>query len=538
MTDKNGMGAAESPTEDQPAYSLLREPWLSARLADGRVVSMGLLETFEQSEEIVALADTSPPSLVAQYRLLLAIVHRALTAEYGRWTDVDRARWYEEGLPVEAIRAYLEQWRDRFWLFHPEQPFLQAAVLETSDKTRDKQKPWTQISLASTSGNTPVVFDHAYDTEPSEITPAQAANMLLGFLQFTPGGLVKVFRSSDKAGPLANTAAAIPTGHNLAQTLALCLHAPDDTRSTEADLPSWERPPLTESQLSGEPVLAAGPNDRYTRQSRAVLFLRESGGNIRWLRFGAGQALADSENQPDPMASYRAGRNGPVRISFNEGRAAWRDLPALVPGPRTEGETRRPAAVINYAASLHRALPSRSGVYQPMLIAGLASDQAKLLRWRLEQIVLPANLLNDAQRAQLLKRLVADADDLFYALRGVARSMLIESMPDPTSPDTRKKADGVLASGPLAATYFAVAERALPALMQRLGEGDFDTADAGWRKVLRKATERAWQSLVTGLGSTPRALRAEAHHFPRLQGLLAKHAPKEDTNAQPSGAMS
>jgi CRISPR type I-E/ECOLI-associated protein CasA/Cse1 len=537
MSDRAGSREKHFGQEKQPSYSLIDEPWLPVRLASGEVRSISLLEAFERSDDIVALAETAPPSLVAQYRLLLAITHRALTTQHGRWKEADRARWYEEGLPLAAIRAYLEEWRERFWLFHAEYPFMQAAVLDSSDKTRDKQKPWTQISLASTSGNAPVVFDHAYDTQPEEITPAQAVNTLLGFLQFTPGGLVKVFRDSDKAGALANTAAAIPVGKNLAQTLVLCLH--DAENKEVADRPSWERAPLTESQLSGGPVFATGPNDRYTRQSRAVLLLREDNGNIRWLRFGAGLALGDGENQPDPMASYRAGSNGLVRISFSEGRAAWRDLPSLVPGPRGEDENRRPAAVINYAASLHRALPGRAGGYQPMLIAGLASDKAKLLRWRLDQIALPANLLNDAQRARLLKEFVADSEALFYAVRGLALSMVTESLPDPGSPDTRKKAQGLLKAGPFATTYFAVAERALPDLMRRLGEGDFDAADTQWKYVLREAAYNAWHNVTTGLGSTPRALRAEARYIGRLNGLLKQHAPKEDNvDASSQGAVS
>ncbi|MDF5939974.1 type I-E CRISPR-associated protein Cse1/CasA [Pseudomonas aeruginosa] len=39
---------------------------------------MGLLEVFREAERISALAETEPPSLIAQYRLLLAITHRAL----------------------------------------------------------------------------------------------------------------------------------------------------------------------------------------------------------------------------------------------------------------------------------------------------------------------------------------------------------------------------------------------------------------------------------------------------------------------------
>lgn len=511
----------------EPGFSLLEEPWLPVRLANGHVVPLGLRETFERSHEIAALAETEPPSLVAQYRLLLAILHRALTLQVGRWRDADRARWYRDGLPLDAVRDYFDLQRERFWLFHSVHPFMQAAVLDEAEATRDKQKPWTQISLSSANGNTPVVFDHAYDSQPSEITPAQAIRTLLGFLQFTPGGLVKTLRSSDKAGALANTAAAIPVGTSLAQTLALCLHPPSDPR-TAADLPSWERDPLTMSQLSGDPVLATGPSDRYTRQSRAALLLPEHNGNTRWLRFAAGYALADDENAPDPMASFRSGSNGPVRISFTEGRAMWRDLPAILPGPRSEGDESRSAAVINYAAALHD-VDNFEPVYQPVLMVGLASDQAKLLRWRLEQFTLPANLLKESECAQYLQMLVANSEALFAALRKLATGMLIQTLPDPSSKDTRKRAQALIAAGPLAATYFAAAERALPDVMTCLGDHDFEQADRSWHRALRRGTEQAWDRLVTGLGSTPRALRAEAQFFPRFRTLLNARVP-EDKN--------
>lgn len=526
------------------AFNLNGEPWMAVRLASGQVVQLGLVEIFERSREIVALAETVPPNLVAQYRLLLAITHRAMSQQFGRWKEADRARWYRDGLPQDAIHKYLEQWQERFWLFHPEHPFMQAAVLQHSDKTRDKQKPWTQISLGSSNGNTPVVFDHAVDTVPTEISPAQAFNTLLGLLQFVPGGLVQVFRVSDNAGALANTAAVIPLGNNLAETLTLCLHPPADTRSNkDEDLPSWERDPLTESQISGDPVFASGPNDRYTRLSRAVLLLPENNGNVRWLRFGAGLALADSEGQPDPMASYRAGQKGPERITFKEGRAAWRDLPALVPGPSDENDYRRPAATINYAASLHDELGASSADYQPLLVAGVAGTPkklAKLLRWRMEQIALPANLLADPDRAQLLKDMVGDADTVFGALRWLVQQMVSESLPDPSHADTRAKAKGLVAAGPLSSIYFAVAERALPELMYQLGAGDFDAAEVHWAATLRRAVFDAWSSVVAGLGGTPRGLRAEARFFPRLFGLLNEHGlkTKEANNPSQAGVVS
>ncbi|WNL38604.1 type I-E CRISPR-associated protein Cse1/CasA [Halomonas sp. PAMB 3232] len=510
-------------------YSLLDEPWLPVRLANGQVMSLGLLDVFKRSAEIVALAETSPPGLIAQYRLLLAITHRALTQKVGKWRSKDRAGWYREGLPLDAVCGYLESLRERFYLFHPSSPFMQVAALDNAEATRDKVKPWTQISLASANGNTPVVFDHTYDIAPGTITPAEAINSLLGFLQFTPGGLVKTLRGSDKAGALANTAAIIPMGANLTQTIALCLH-PFSQAEASTDLPAWEREPLTIEQLSGNPVHASGPNDRYTRQSRAVLLLREEDGSVSWLRFAAGYALADDDNAPDPMASFRSGSNGPVRISFYEGRAMWRDLPAILPGPRRENETSRPAAVISFAAALHD-IDSVDPVFQPVLVAGMASDQAKLLRWRLEQFRLPANLLVDPENAQYLQTLVADAEKLFVDLRFLATRLLTQTLPDPASGDTRKRAQALVAAGPLAATYFSCAERALPEVLSRLGQDDFDGADQQWRKELRQGALDAWRRVIVGLGTTPRALRAEAQLYPRLLALLKQMAPSNENNA-------
>ncbi|KAF0805180.1 CRISPR-associated Cse1 family protein [Alcanivorax sp. S71-1-4] len=515
------------------SYNLLDEPWLPVRLADGHIVELGLLETFARSADIVALAETAPPSLVAQYRLLLAITHRALTRTLGGWREKDRARWYREGLPLVDIRDYLECWRDHFWLFHPDHPFMQVAALANAEETCDKRKPWTQIALASANGNTPVVFDHAHDGAPIAIRPADAIRMLLGFLQFTPGGLVKTLRDADKAGALVNTAAIVPLGATLAQTLCLCLH-PAPRQRGEDDLPAWERPPLSIAELRGDPLLATGPNDRYTRQSRAVQLLHEDDGTVCWLRFAAGLALGEDPNAPDPMASFRAGSMGLVRLTFSEGRALWRDLPALVPNASGESQ---PAAVLNNAIALHRELDPSEVVYQPFLVAGLASDQAKLLRWRVEQIVLPATLLDDAEKALYLRELVGQADALFKDLNTLVSRMLSETLPDSTSKDTRNRARTLLDAGPFASSYFAAAEQTLPEVLRLLGQNQPEQATARWHTTLKKSACVAREQVLISMGGSARALRADALYLGRFHYLLNKHLPMNDTPSTAKEAL-
>ncbi|MBN8486782.1 MAG: type I-E CRISPR-associated protein Cse1/CasA [Burkholderiales bacterium] len=510
-----------------PMYNLLDEPWLPVRLADGSVQSLGLLEVFRRCGEITALAETAPPSLIAEYRLLLAITHRALVHGLGSWKDNERLQWYQSGLPADVICNYLNHWRERFWLFHPEHPFMQVAALAAADETRDKRKPWTQIALSGASGNTPVVFDHAVDDAPAAISWQSALGHLLGLLQFIPGGLVKVLRASDKAGALVNTAAVLPVGATLSQTLVLALHRPPLPSRSAPDLPAWERPPLAIGQLSGEPVLATGPNDRYTRQSRAVLLEPSDGsGAVQWLRFAAGLALGEDEHQPDPMACFREGSNGLVRVTFTEGRAVWRDLPALVPSPQGGDKVAfRAALVVESAAALHALTPSRQRGHQRLLVAGVASDHAKLLRWRVEQFRLPEALLVEPDRAMELRVHIALADEVHRQLRQLAIGLVAGTLPDPDSKDTRNRARDMVGNGPLASTFFAGAERQLWALMACIAEDKAEAADVLWHGALRDAANLAWQRQLGILGHSVRALRSEAQCRGRLYRLLRQQLP-------------
>ena len=370
------------------------------------------------------------------------------------------------------------------------------------------------------------MFDHSCDGLPTPIAPAEALRSLLGFLQFTPGGLVKTLRSSDKAGPLANSAAALPLGETLQQTLCLALHP----HSSREDLPSWERPLVDRQILLAEATLASGPNDRYTRLSRAVLLEEGEEGRVQWLRFAVGIALEDDPNAPDPMASYRAGSNSLVRLTFSEGRVLWRDLPALVPD--ADGKACQPAAALGWAANLNMQL-GLYGKEQPLLVAGLASDQAKLLRWRCERIVLPAELLANPQLAGYLRREVRRAEALYEQVRSIATGMYAEIMPDPHSKDTRARARAVIDAGAAAATFFSGAERGLPRLLQLVGVGDGEAAGRHWSDSLLQAAEACWKGLRRNLSQSPLALKAEARAWPRFRGLLREQKLLE-SNPQPS----
>lgn len=502
-----------------PQFNLIQDPWLPVKRKNGEVTVLGLKDVFLQASDIVGVAETAPPSLVAQYRLLLAIVHRSVSQLFpAGWTEKDRAAWYRDGLPIQAIVNYLDQWADRFWLFHPTHPFMQVNALQAIPETRDKRKPWAMFSLSSASGNSPAVFDHSIDSNPLPITAEEALRVLLGFLQFTPGGLVKAIYGSDKAGPLSNTAALLPLGENLNQTLMLNLH-PFVSRQAVPDLPAWEKKPLTVAQIKAKPGFATGPNDRYTRQSRSVLLERELDGSVRWCRFAEGDPLAENPAAPDPMASFRAGGDKLIRLTFGEGRAVWRDLPALLPNP--SGGTQA-AAVRQWALSLRERMGDEGN--QAFLVAGVASDQAKVLRWRTEQLFLPLRLLEDPASIALLRDFVAQAEELFHVLKTPLVALIQETLPSPSHKDTRKRARAIFENSAVPRGYFSLVEQRFAQVPGLLHSPD--KATAYWTECLREAGHNMWSMALREFGGSPLSLRAAAVCSSRYIGALNKQVPR------------
>jgi CRISPR system Cascade subunit CasA len=506
------------------AINLIDEKWIPVRTLDGERRLVSLRDALVRARAYAGLSEElTPPGLIGLYRLLLAALNRALTLSLGDWTVRQQAEWFQQGVPQKLIEPYLSQWYDRFWLFHPEHPFLQVPVLEQIQDTRDKQKPWTQLSLDRASGNNPTLFDHSVDDAPEPASWQEVLWSLIGFLQFTPGGLVRVLKRSDKGGPLANSAAVLPLGDNLVQTLLLALH-----RSRSEDMPSWERNPPTEAELRDERGrLATGPNDRYSWLSRAVLLIEEEDapGRIRWIRFGAGMALADDPQNLDAMVAYRIGPEGHKPIRLEEGRAFWRDLPSLVPDPQNSSV--HPPAVLSWARQLCLEL----GQFDrdvPVLVLGVTSEQAKparLLRWRTELVRLPAKLLKELEAARFVRSWVGLCEELFNDLRkSLARVHKLVAEPHTT--DKRRDRGAAQGTGSAstsrqdtfradvaAAVYFQRAEWALPEL---LSDAVNNRTAANWRRELRRAAREAWDAGIRHLGPSPAVWIAEARERGRF----------------------
>ena len=95
-------------------FNLIDEEWIPVRFSDGTRGELGIRETLLQSEKIAAIEDPSPLVVAALHRFLIAVLYRALKGP----ADIDQAKaLFNAGFPIKKITAYLEKWRNRFWLF-------------------------------------------------------------------------------------------------------------------------------------------------------------------------------------------------------------------------------------------------------------------------------------------------------------------------------------------------------------------------------------------------------------------------------------
>ncbi len=114
-------------------FNLLTEPWIRVRLRDNTVREVSLTEALVSAQDYVDLAGEMPTQNAAVLRLLLAVLFTVFSRvdakgkpqplaqsddALERWSEL----WQLGHFPAEPVRDYLEQWKDRFWLFHPTHP--------------------------------------------------------------------------------------------------------------------------------------------------------------------------------------------------------------------------------------------------------------------------------------------------------------------------------------------------------------------------------------------------------------------------------
>ena len=337
-------------------FNLLTEPWIRVRLRDNTVREVSLTEALVSAQDYVDLAGEMPTQNAAVLRLLLAVLFTVFSRvdvkgeprplmqsddALERWS----ALWQLGHFPAEPVRDYLEQWKDRFWLFHPTHPFWQVPTLSNGIAFDGKKLNGERAE----SGNKTPLFQNISKTECAVLTYAQAARWLIYQNGYDErGGRPKAGnKPRHGVGWLGQIGFVAVKGKNLYETLLRnMVFSTGQNAIQEEQAPCWEREHIRTEQ-SVEIVMPKNQAELLTLQSRRILLIRseEMPGVVGYEVLGGD--YWDSENAfGEQMTLWRRTSKENEKVTYEPqqhemGKQLWRELPAML-----DPEGRKPGVLI------------------------------------------------------------------------------------------------------------------------------------------------------------------------------------------------
>lgn len=326
-------------------YNLLDEPWICVMLPDATVKEVSLTDALLCAHQYKGLAGEMPTQDAAILRVLLAVLHAALTKEIGSnettlesmddalelWEEL----WAGKAFPQEPIKAYLEHWKDRFWLFHPDRPFWQAESAKEGSPFEAKKLNGEILE----SGNKIRFFRIRTGPGSNQLTYPEAARWLVHLNSYDDSSLKrKLNQSSDRAsfkdGWLAQLGFVCALGSNLFETLMLNFVLCDRHREPwSSAIPVWELDQPDQRDL----LLIAVPHDQaalLTLQSRRISLQKETEYVKGYQVLGGEQFDATKAVEAEQMTLWRK-RKGKDGKSYYEPKPHdstkffWQDFSTL-----------------------------------------------------------------------------------------------------------------------------------------------------------------------------------------------------------------
>lgn len=328
------------------AFNLIDEPWLPIRTLTGEPKLLSLADALAQAHDVSGLACEVGTQVFSLTRLLLAVLHGALDGP----RDIDdwEQLWQQDRLPAAKIQSYLDRYRDRFDLFHPDTPFLQVAGLRTA---KGDVSELNKLVADVPNG-------HPFFTirlgGPLRLSCAEAARWLVHCHAFDPSGIKSGAEGDPRVkggrgypigtGWSGNLGGVLPEGPTLRETLLLNLIAADSDalrRDPTRDLPAWERDPTGPAEEQDGGRAPTGPVDLYTWQSRRIRLVREDSVVTAVLICNGERSAPQNKNLVEPHTAWRRSQAQEKKLGrplvympreHLPERAVWRGLQSLLPG--------------------------------------------------------------------------------------------------------------------------------------------------------------------------------------------------------------
>jgi CRISPR system Cascade subunit CasA len=223
------------------SFNLICQPWLRVVTSDFQLTELSLIDFLRTWGTLREIAGDNPPTTLALYRFLVAILHRA----YDGPLDEDHWRRIYSDDGDRAI-AYLVQHSHLFDLLDPVQPFFQDLAL-----TENLASPVYNF-FEFQGEHTATVFSHSHAWTGFNISLAQAARLLIRLQSVDLPSLRAAYPGfpgsrAVSGTPTLNVVNCIVRGSSLRETLLLNLVQYDSSGSvglpasvSGQDLPTWE----------------------------------------------------------------------------------------------------------------------------------------------------------------------------------------------------------------------------------------------------------------------------------------------------------
>lgn len=510
------------------SFNLVERPWIPTLDMQGRAAELGVRETLARAHELRSVQSASPLETATLHRLLLAVLHSALRGPRSQreWVEL----WRQGRWNMSVIDAYLEQWHNRFDLFHPQTPFYQVR------QDRMALKPAALLTHGMATANE--LFEHGVATQDAILTPSQAARALLAAQCYGLGGLCHPQLGIHLiTAPLTRGIVFLIEGDSLFQTLALNLlryDRIDQIPITGDDRPAWEM----EDPFKPARSQPLGYLDYLTWQNRKLsLIPEEADGQVIVRRYWIDRGLSLGEVL-DPMKQYSRTEKGWKHLPFSEERALWRDSHSLF--RLKSPDQNRPPLAIKELASHVGDLFDASQVYRCMALgAGVHYKDAKIFFYRQEHLPLPLAYFRDEHGDELVEQLANALDltdqvrsKLWGAASALARGLLAPNHEAQNGrPADKNDIARLIEHWSVERTYWSLLESQFLRFVEEIPKQPA-IALKKWQKALQRA---AWQSLeraITFAGETPKALKAAVRARTILGSELRKLIPQTDQEEQ------
>jgi CRISPR system Cascade subunit CasA len=342
-------------------FNLLDERWIRVLDEHGKLAELSLLENFARAHLCKRLANATETLDAALLRLLLAIMYAVFSSVDADGADGEltagnavprwQALWEKARFPDGVIEGYLEYYRERFYLFHPDKPFYQVANLSSRNCTEYRGPKL--IGDISQSGNKSRLFFARTDSD--RIGNSEAARWLLHMNAFDDTSAKPSVRGagmeSPGAGWLGKLGIVFSEGENLFQTLLLnFVLLNSDGEVFERGRPIWEEDiRIIERERIPQIPRNGSLAQLYTIQSRRLLLTRENGAVVGYRLLGGD--FFDKENAfIEQMTLWQrdAKTETFTPMRHDPAKQLWRDFSALI----TSKDGSIPPGIVQWHARL------------------------------------------------------------------------------------------------------------------------------------------------------------------------------------------